>query len=61
MVASDLTVQKVEAERYKVQDHPWVHSETLSERQGKKGEEKRGRERGKDGGKRESHKSSDSW
>lgn len=42
--AFDLSVQKVGTEGYEVQDQPWGHSETLSERQEKRGKEKGGRE-----------------
>lgn len=43
--AFDLNVQKVGTEGYKVQDQPWVHSETLSERQEKRAKEREGREK----------------
>lgn len=42
--AFDLSVQKVGTEGHKVQDQPWVHSETLSEKQEKRGKEREGRE-----------------
>lgn len=42
--AFDLSMQKVETEGHKVQDQSWVHSETLSERQEKRGKEREGRE-----------------